>query len=83
VRGTTPFVVNPSVRQATVFASCTDINARTQAQAINLNNVILALNEPSRPNSTPICLARISRKSDSTIRRAPKSTDYNLGYHTR
>jgi ribulose-5-phosphate 4-epimerase/fuculose-1-phosphate aldolase len=46
LRGHGNVVVGSSVKQATVFAAYTDINARMQAQAMQLNRHIISLDEP-------------------------------------
>lgn len=46
MRGHGNVVVGSSVRQATVFAAYTDINARMQAQALQLDRHIVAMDEP-------------------------------------
>ncbi len=46
MRGHGNVVVGSSVKQATVFAAYTDINARMQAQAMQLDRNIVAMDEP-------------------------------------
>ena len=46
MRGHGNVVVGSSVKQATVFAAYTDINARMQAQALQLDRNIVAMDEP-------------------------------------
>lgn len=46
LRGHGNVVVGSSVKQATVFAAYTDINARMQAQALQLDGDIVAMDEP-------------------------------------
>jgi len=46
MRGHGNVVVGSSVKQATVFAAYTDINARMQAQALQLDRNIMAMDEP-------------------------------------
>jgi HCOMODA/2-hydroxy-3-carboxy-muconic semialdehyde decarboxylase len=46
MRGHGNVVVGSSVKQATVFAAYTDINARMQAASLALNNRIVFMNEP-------------------------------------
>jgi HCOMODA/2-hydroxy-3-carboxy-muconic semialdehyde decarboxylase len=46
LRGHGNVVVGSSVKQAAVFAAYTDINARMQAQALQIDRVIMAMDEP-------------------------------------
>jgi HCOMODA/2-hydroxy-3-carboxy-muconic semialdehyde decarboxylase len=46
MRGHGNVVVGSSVKQATVFAAYTDINARMQAQAMQLDSNIVVMDEP-------------------------------------
>ena len=46
MRGHGDVVVGSSIKQATVFAAYTDVNARLQAQALQLDRNIVAMDEP-------------------------------------
>jgi HCOMODA/2-hydroxy-3-carboxy-muconic semialdehyde decarboxylase len=58
MRGHGNVVVGSSVKQATVYAAYTDINARMQAASLALNNKIIVMNEPELFDASEFDISR-------------------------
>jgi len=84
MRGHGNVVVGTSVRQATVYAVYTDINARMQAAALALSTSIVVMNEPELFDPSEFDINRPwehfrQKLLDAEDRRSTDRTQFGLG----